>query len=147
MALIDTTKKIQEAVGATADGVYGKNTALKIIGKLGFTKEDLTKIIQKKTDSLPDGAYGPNTAETISDALGLSDAPAAVEVTSSAVDGVYPEISKPSPNISSSRIKPEGVVSQPPTRFFNLPCKVFSLFLRLSDVICIVLSVGMLTYR
>jgi murein L,D-transpeptidase YcbB/YkuD len=41
MSLKDTTKKIQEAVGATADGIYGKNTALKIIGKLGFTKEDL----------------------------------------------------------------------------------------------------------
>ena len=40
MALKDTTKKIQEAVGATADGVYGRNTALKIIGKLGFTKEE-----------------------------------------------------------------------------------------------------------
>ena len=110
MSLQDQTKKIQEAIGATADGIYGKNTALKIIGKLGFTKEDLTKIIQKKTDSLPDGAYGPNTAETIAEALGLSDTPAVVEVTSSAVDGTYPEVNKPSPNISSSRIKPEGVV-------------------------------------
>ena len=36
MALKDTTKKIQEAVGATADGIYGKDTALKIISKLGF---------------------------------------------------------------------------------------------------------------
>ena len=52
MALKDTTKKIQEAVGASADGIYGKNTALKIISKLGFTKEELTKIIQKKTDFL-----------------------------------------------------------------------------------------------
>tara|TARA_R110002020_G_scaffold114931_3_gene264327 strand:- start:2284 stop:3024 length:741 start_codon:yes stop_codon:yes gene_type:complete len=110
MALKDSTKKIQEAVGATADGIYGKNTALKIIGKLGFTKEDLTKIIQKKTDSLPDGAYGPNTAKTILEALGLNKQPAEVKVTSSAVNGTYPEISKPSPNISSSRIKPEGVV-------------------------------------
>ena len=103
MALKDTTKKIQETVGATADGIYGKNTALKIISKLGFTKEELTKVIQKKTDSLPDGAYGPNTAETILKALGVSNEPAAAEVTSSAVDG-------PSPNISSSRIRPEGVV-------------------------------------
>ena len=110
MALKDTTKKIQEAVGATADGVYGRNTALKIIGKLGFTKEELTKIIQKKTDSLPDGAYGPNTAKTILDALGLSEQPAVAKVTSSAVDGTYPEISKPSPNVSSSRIRAEGVV-------------------------------------
>ena len=110
MALKENTKKIQEAVGATADGIYGKNTALKIISKLGFTKEELTKIIQKKTDSLPDGAYGPNTAKTILEALGLSDKPAVVEVTSSAVDGAYPEVSKPSPNVSSSRIRPEGVV-------------------------------------
>ena len=110
MALKDTTKKIQEAVGSTADGIYGKNTALKIIGKLGFTKEELTKIIQKKTNSLPDGAYGPNTANTILEALGLSNKPDVVEVSSSAVDGKYPEVSKPSPNISSSRIRPEGVV-------------------------------------
>jgi AmpD protein len=110
MSLQDQTKKIQEAIGATADGIYGKNTALRIIGKLGFTKEDLTKIIQKKTDSLPDGAYGPNTAETISEALGLSDTPVAAEITSSAVDGTYPEVNNPSPNVSSSRINPEGVV-------------------------------------
>jgi hypothetical protein len=71
MALKDDTKKIQEAVGATPDGIYGKNTALKIIGKLNFSKEDLTKIIQKKTDGLPDGAYGPNTAKSILTALGL----------------------------------------------------------------------------
>ena len=38
MSLQYQTKKIQEAIGATADGIYGKNTALKIIGKLGFTK-------------------------------------------------------------------------------------------------------------
>ena len=110
MALKDTTKKIQEAVGSTADGIYGKNTALKIISKLGFTKEELTKIIQKKTNSLPDGAYGPNTANTILEALGLSKKPDVVEVASSAVDGKYPEVSKPSPNVSSSRIRPEGVV-------------------------------------
>ena len=30
MALKDTTKQIQKAVGTTADGIYGKNTALKI---------------------------------------------------------------------------------------------------------------------
>ena len=64
MALKDDTKKIQEAVGATPDGIYGKNTALKIIGKLDFSKEDLTKIIQKKTDGLPDGAYGPNKSRS-----------------------------------------------------------------------------------
>jgi len=110
MALKDTTKKIQEAVGVTVDGIYGKNTALKIIGKLKFTKEELTKIIQKKTDSLPDGAYGPNTAKTILKALGLGKQPTVDQVISSAVNGNYPEVSKPSPNVSSSRIRPEGVV-------------------------------------
>jgi murein L,D-transpeptidase YcbB/YkuD len=41
MALKDTTKKIQEAVGATADGVYGRNTALKIINKLRIYKRGI----------------------------------------------------------------------------------------------------------
>tara|TARA_R110000824_G_scaffold136867_1_gene300760 strand:+ start:100 stop:837 length:738 start_codon:yes stop_codon:yes gene_type:complete len=109
MALNELTKKIQEAVGADADGIYGKNTALKIITKLSLSKEELTKIIQKKADVLPDGAYGPNTAKSILAALGL-EKEEAVSVTSSAVDGSYPEISSPSPNVSSSRIRPEGVV-------------------------------------
>jgi len=108
MALKDDTKKIQEAVGATSDGIYGKNTALKIISKLDFSKEDLTKIIQKKTDRLPDGAYGPNTAKGILKSLGLGEEE--VTVTPSDSHFPYQEINKPSPNISSSRIRPEGVV-------------------------------------
>ena len=108
MALKDDTKKIQEAVGATPDGIYGKNTALKIISKLDFSKEDLTKIIQKKTDRLPDGAYGPNTAKGILKSLGLGEEE--VTVTPSDSHFPYQEINKPSPNISSSRIRPEGVV-------------------------------------
>ena len=74
MALKELTKKIQEAVGALPDGIYGKNTAKKILAALGFGKEEQ------------------------------------VSVASSAVDGSYPEISKPSPNISSSLIRPEGVI-------------------------------------
>mgnify|MGYP003649258939 CR=1 FL=1 len=109
MALKELTKKIQEAVGADSDGIYGKNTALKIITKLSLSKEDLTKIIQEKVDALPDGAYGSNTAKKILAALGFEKAEP-VNVASSAVDGSYPEVSKPSPNISSSKIKPEGVV-------------------------------------
>ena len=109
MALKDDTKKIQEVVGATPDGIYGKNTALKIIGKLDFSKEDLTKIIQKKTGRLPDGAYGPNTAKGILESLGLGEEEK-VTVTPSASHFPYQEINKPSPNISSSRIRPEGVV-------------------------------------
>ena len=108
MALKDDTKKIQ-AVGATSDGIYGKNTALKIISKLDFSKEDLTKIIQKKTDRLPDGAYGPNTAKGILESLGLGEEEK-VTVTPSDSQFPYQEINKPSPNISSSRIRPEGVV-------------------------------------
>ena len=109
MALKEQTKKIQEAVGADSDGIYGKNTALKIITKLNLSKEELTKIIQKEVDVLPDGAYGPNTAKKILAVLGF-EKEVPVDVASSAVDGSYPEISKPTPNISSSRIRPEGVV-------------------------------------
>tara|TARA_R110000824_G_scaffold199727_2_gene383661 strand:- start:698 stop:1435 length:738 start_codon:yes stop_codon:yes gene_type:complete len=109
MAVKELTKKIQEAVGANSDGIYGKNTALKIITKLSLSKEDLTKIIQEKVDALPDGAYGSNTAKKILAALGLGKEEP-VSVASGAVDGAYPEVSKPSPNISSSRIRPEGVV-------------------------------------
>jgi len=109
MALKDDTKKIQEAVGATPDGIYGKNTALKIIDKLDFSKEDLTKIIQKKTGGLPDGAYGPNTAKSILESIGLGEEEQ-VTVTSSAVEGSYPEATKATPNISSYKIRPEGVV-------------------------------------
>jgi len=109
MALKELTKKIQEAVGADCDGIYGKNTALKIITKLSLSKEELTKIIQKKVDVLPDGAYGPNTAKKILTIFGY-ERTGPGSVASSAVDGSYPEVSKPSPNISSSRITPEGVV-------------------------------------
>ena len=52
MALEDLTKQIQEKVGSSADGVYGKNTALAIIKSLDFSTSDLTKIIQKKVDRL-----------------------------------------------------------------------------------------------
>ena len=109
MALKELTKKIQEVVGANSDGIYGKNTALKIITKLNLSKEELTKIIQKGVDVLPDGAYGPNTAKKILAVLGF-EKEGPVSVASSAVDGSYPEVSKPTPNISSSRIRPEGVV-------------------------------------
>ena len=54
--------------------------------------------------------YGPrDTAKKILAALGL-EKEEPVSVTSNAIDGSYPEVSKPSPNISSSRITPEGVV-------------------------------------
>ena len=71
--------------------------------------KELTKRIQEAVGALPDGDYGPNTAKKILAALGL-EKEEPVSVASSAVDGSYPEVSKPSPNISSSRIKPEGVV-------------------------------------
>ena len=71
--------------------------------------KELTKKIQEAVGALPDGDYGPNTAKKILAALGL-EKEEPVSVTSSAVDGSYPEVSKPSPNISSWRIKPEGVV-------------------------------------
>ena len=71
--------------------------------------KELTKKIQEAVGALPDGDYGPNTAKKILAALGV-EKEEPVSVTSSAVDGSYPEVSKPSPNISSSRITPEGVV-------------------------------------
>ena len=71
--------------------------------------KELTKKIQEAVGALPDGDYGPNTAKKILAALGV-EKEEPVSVTSSAVDGSYPEVSKPSPNISSSRIRPEGVV-------------------------------------
>jgi N-acetyl-anhydromuramyl-L-alanine amidase AmpD len=71
--------------------------------------KELTKKIQKAVGALPDGDYGPNTAKKILAALGFKKEEP-VSAPSSAVDGSYPEVSKPSPNISSSRIKPEGVV-------------------------------------
>ena len=71
MSLRDETKKIQKAVGVASDGSYNKDTILKIIGKLDFSKQDLTKIIQKKANSLPDGIYGKNTAKNILRVLGV----------------------------------------------------------------------------
>tara|TARA_R110002012_G_scaffold115169_3_gene262085 strand:- start:1644 stop:2276 length:633 start_codon:yes stop_codon:yes gene_type:complete len=71
--------------------------------------KELTKKIQEAVGALPDGDYGPNTAKKILAALGV-EKEEPVSVTSSAVDGSYPEVSKPSPNISSSKITPEGVV-------------------------------------
>ena len=71
--------------------------------------KELTKKIQEAVGALPDGDYGPNTAKKILAALGF-EKEKPVSVASSAVDGSYPEVSKPTPNISSSKIKPEGVV-------------------------------------
>ena len=110
MALDDLTKQIQEKVGSTSDGVYGKNTALAIIKSLDFSTKDLTKIIQKKVDTIPDGAYGPNTAKEILNDLGVTQEEPAQEVTSAKADGAYPEVMKKTPNVSSSTISPEGVV-------------------------------------
>lgn len=71
--------------------------------------KELTKKIQEAVGALPDGDYGPNTAKKILAALGLEkEQPARITVDFS--QGAYPEVSKPSPNISSSRITPEGVV-------------------------------------
>tara|TARA_B100000073_G_C23416766_1_gene445481 strand:+ start:235 stop:618 length:384 start_codon:yes stop_codon:yes gene_type:complete len=110
MALEDLTKQIQEKVGSSADGVYGKNTALAIIKSLDFSTSDLTKIIQKKVDTIPDGAYGPNTAKEILNDLGVTNEESTPEIASAKTDGAYPEVMKKTPNVSSSSIQPEGVV-------------------------------------
>ena len=105
MALEDLTKQIQEKVGSSADGVYGKNTALAIIKSLDFSTKDLTKIIQKKVDTIPDGAYGPNTAREILNDLGVTqEEESKPEVTSAKTDGAFPEVVKKSPNVSTSTI-------------------------------------------
>ena len=114
MSLRDETKKIQKAVGATPDGSYNKDTILKIIDKLDFSKQDLTKIIQKKTNSLPDGIYGKNTAKNILRVLGVEIEEEEKELIDwtghRKQSGSYPEKFESTPNISSHKIRPEGVV-------------------------------------
>jgi len=110
MALDVLTKQIQEKVGTSADGVYGKNTALAIIKSLDFSTNHLTKIIQKKIETIPDGAYGPNTAKEILNELGIGNQELQPVITSAKTDGSYPEVFKKTPNVSSSKITPEGVV-------------------------------------
>lgn len=111
MSTRDITKTIQTNVGVTADGIYGKNTALAIIKSLELSEKELTKFIQEKVGSLPDGVYGKNTGTSILNKLGLgSIEKGPVSVPSAKVDGKYPEVFKASPNVSSSRIIPEGVV-------------------------------------
>ncbi len=111
MSTKEITKKIQAGVGVTADGIYGPNTALAIIKSLKLSEKELTKFIQEKVGSLPDGLYGKNTGKSILDSLGLgTKEKEQVSVPSAIVDGKYPEVYKASPNVSSSRIVPEGVV-------------------------------------
>ena len=113
MALSDLTKRIQIKVGTSVDGIYGKNTALAIIKSLNFTAGDLTRIIQRKVDTIPDGAYGSNTAREILSDLG-GDIDRSQEVVSARCflmdSGSFPEVFKKTPNVSSSKITPEGVV-------------------------------------
>ena len=40
----DITKAIQKDVGVTADGIYGRSTALAIIKKLNLSEKELTKL-------------------------------------------------------------------------------------------------------
>ena len=111
MSTKEITKQIQAGVGVTADGIYGPNTALAIIKGLKLSEKELTKFIQEKVGSLPDGVYGKNTGKSILDSLGLgTKEKEQVSVPSARVDGKYPEVYKASPNVSSSRIVPEGVV-------------------------------------
>lgn len=110
MALSDLTKDIQREIGVPVDGVYGKNTALGVINKLDFTTKELTSIIQSKVGSLADSVYGSNTAKEILRDLGVTEEEEAPKIASAKTSGSYPEVFKASPNISSSRIKPIGVV-------------------------------------
>lgn len=112
MAIRDITKTIQERVGVTVDGIYGKNTALAIISKLNLTKRELTLFIQEKVGSAPDGIYGKNTGTSVLDKLGIETTEKISASVSSAKKGedIYPEVYKATPNVSSTRIVPEGVV-------------------------------------
>lgn len=110
MSVRNKTKIIQDHVGVRNDGIYGKNTALAIINNLKFTKsdlKDLTSLIQKKVGTTPDGIYGPNTATSILKALGLN---AQEDIQIISPDNKYSEVFRPTPNINSYRIVPEGVV-------------------------------------
>lgn len=64
-----TIKRIQEAVGVTADGEFGPMTLAAVAQRLGVAMT--LKVVQKKVGAIADGFFGPETAEKIYVALGL----------------------------------------------------------------------------
>jgi len=75
-----------------------------------MTLKDLTKKIQRLAGATADGIYGKNTAHAIIDALENGDNSSKKKPTAKKVDGKFEERVRPTPNKSSSKITPEGVV-------------------------------------
>ena len=75
-----------------------------------MTLKDLTKEIQRSVGSTADGIYGKNTAYAIIDALENNPGSSKKKPAAKKVDGKFEERVRPTPNKSSSKISPEGVV-------------------------------------
>mgnify|MGYP003109901385 FL=1 len=75
-----------------------------------MTLKDLTKKIQRSVAAKADGIYGKNTAHAILDALDNGTSSSEVKPAAKKVDGKFEERVRPTPNKSSSKITPEGVV-------------------------------------
>ena len=70
----------------------------------------LTMDIQRYVGVTADGVYGPNTARAILTKLQDLEAEPNTEGTSEKSDAGFPEVFKATPNVSTSTIRPEGVV-------------------------------------
>ena len=75
-----------------------------------MTLKELTKEIQRSVGSTADGIYGKNTAYAIIDALENNPGSSKKKPAAKKVDGKFEERVRPTPNKSSSKITPEGVV-------------------------------------
>jgi|TARA_R110002126_G_scaffold66684_1_gene169376 AmpD protein len=75
-----------------------------------MTLKDLTKKIQRSVGSTADGIYGKNTAHAVIDALDNKTPVSKEKTATKKVDGNFEERIRPTPNKSSSKITPEGVV-------------------------------------
>ena len=75
-----------------------------------MTLKELTKKIQRAVGSTADGIYGKNTAYAIIDALENEPSASKKKPAPKKVDGKFEERVRPTPNKSTSKISPEGVV-------------------------------------
>ena len=64
-----TVKQIQQAVGTTADGIFGAKTLAAVAARLGVTAS--LEAVQSRVGAKPDGIFGQETAGKIKSALGL----------------------------------------------------------------------------
>lgn len=76
---ISLIKKIQTAVGTTADGIIGPKTLKAVASKVGATvssvEKSTIKSIQTKVGATADGIIGPKTLNAIAQKLGLLSQP------------------------------------------------------------------------